>query len=126
MAVAVSTVISGTARVGKRTKELVRCLLPGEIAVIDHPNLDRVAAQELVAARPAAVVNASPSADGTHPNLGPLHIGAPKRPCVVGRFKLASRKAAPMTWHRFFDILVTTLAIGCLIGVTAGTVLFHI
>src|SRR5690242_5384602 len=72
MAIAVPTLISGTARVGPRTKELVRRLLPGEIAVIDHPNLDRIAAQELIAASPAAVVNAAPSADGAYPNLGPL------------------------------------------------------
>lgn len=74
MAVAVPSVITGTARVGLRTKELVRRLGPGEIAVIDHRNLDRVAAQELVAASPAAVVNSSPSADGTYPNLGPLTL----------------------------------------------------
>jgi uncharacterized membrane-anchored protein len=74
VAVAVPSVITGTARVGLRTKELVRRLEPGEIAVIDHLNLDRVAAQELVAASPAAVVNAAPSADGTHPNLGPLTL----------------------------------------------------
>src|SRR3954452_7572657 len=74
MAVAVPSVITGNARVGVRTKELVRRLEPGEIAVIDHRNLDRVAAQELVTASPAAVVNASPSADGTYPNLGPLTL----------------------------------------------------
>jgi uncharacterized membrane-anchored protein len=72
MAIAVPSVISGTARVGLRTKELVRRLAPGDVAVIDHPNLDRIAAQELIAVSPAAVINASPSADGTHPNLGPL------------------------------------------------------
>jgi uncharacterized membrane-anchored protein len=72
MAIVAPTVIRGRARVGVRTKELVRRLEPGEVAVIDHRNLDRVAAQELVAASPAAVINASPSADGTHPNLGPL------------------------------------------------------
>ena len=55
MAIAVPSVITGTARVGPRTKELVRRLAPGEIAVIDHANLDRVAGQELVAASPAAV-----------------------------------------------------------------------
>jgi uncharacterized membrane-anchored protein len=74
MAVAVPSVITGTARVGLRTKELVRRLGPGELAGIDHRNLDRVAAQELVAASPAAVVSASPSADGTYPNLGPLTL----------------------------------------------------
>jgi uncharacterized membrane-anchored protein len=72
MAIAAPSVISGRARVGLRTKELVRRLAPGEIAVIDHRNIDRVAAEELLAASPAAVVNASPSADGTYPNLGPL------------------------------------------------------
>jgi uncharacterized membrane-anchored protein len=72
MAVVAPLVISGRARVGPRTKELVRHLEPGEIAVIDHRNIDRVAAEELIAASPAAVINASPSADGTHPNLGPL------------------------------------------------------
>jgi uncharacterized membrane-anchored protein len=72
MATVAPRLISGRARVGTRTKELVRRLQPGEIAVIDHRNIDRVAAEELLAASPAAVVNASPSADGTHPNLGPL------------------------------------------------------
>ncbi len=72
MAIAAPHLISGRARVGVRTKELVRRLEPGEIAVIDHLNIDRVAAEELLAASPAAVLNASPSADGTHPNLGPL------------------------------------------------------
>jgi uncharacterized membrane-anchored protein len=74
MAIAVPTVINGTARVGLRTKQLVKRLMPGEIAVIDHPNLDRIAAQELIAASPAAVVNASPSAEGAYPNLGPLAL----------------------------------------------------
>ncbi len=72
MAIAVPSVITGTARVSRLTKELVRRLAPGEIALIDHANLDRVAAQELIAASPAAVVNASASADGSYPNLGPL------------------------------------------------------
>ena len=72
MATVAPRLISGRARVGARTKELVRRLEPGEIAVIDHRNIDRVAAEELLAASPAAVVNASPSADGTYPNLGPL------------------------------------------------------
>ena len=91
MAIAVPSVITGTARVGARTKELVRRLAPGEIAVIDHPNLDRVAAQELVAASPSAVVNAAASADGTHPNLGPLILtraGIPLVDAASGLFGL--------------------------------------
>jgi uncharacterized membrane-anchored protein len=57
---------------GRRTKRLVKRLVPGEIAVIDHVNVDRIAAEELIAAGVLAVVNASPSSDGRYPNAGPL------------------------------------------------------
>ncbi len=57
---------------GKRTKELVKTLHPGEIAFIDHRNIDRIAAEDLVASGVAAVVNCAPSSDGTYPNAGPL------------------------------------------------------
>jgi uncharacterized membrane-anchored protein len=72
--------IVGVARVGPRTKVLVRRLEPGDIAVIDHPDLDRVSADELIACRVAAVVNASKSVTGRYPNLGPqllLDAGIP-------------------------------------------------
>ena len=61
----------GVARVDSKTKVLVRRLEPGDIAVIDHPDLDRVSADELIACRVAAVVNASRSVTGRYPNLGP-------------------------------------------------------
>jgi uncharacterized membrane-anchored protein len=57
--------------VDRRTKTLTKRLRPGDIAVIDHQDLDRVSAEALVACRPAAVVNASPSISGRYPNLGP-------------------------------------------------------
>ena len=63
--------IVGVARVDLKTKVLVRRLEPGDIAVIDHPDLDRVSADELIACRVAAVVNASKSVTGRYPNLGP-------------------------------------------------------
>ena len=63
--------VSGVARVDRRTKRLVKRLRPGDVAVIDHPDLDRVAAETLVDAAPAAVVNASPSITGRYPNVGP-------------------------------------------------------
>jgi uncharacterized membrane-anchored protein len=66
--------IVGTARLGGRTKHLVKRLQPGEIAVIDHVNVDRIAAEELIACGVAAVVNASPSSDGKYPNAGPLML----------------------------------------------------
>jgi uncharacterized membrane-anchored protein len=59
------------ARVDRRTKNLTKRLRPGEIAVIDHQDIDRVAAEALVACRPAAVVNAAASISGRYPNLGP-------------------------------------------------------
>jgi uncharacterized membrane-anchored protein len=68
------------ARVDLRTKVLVKRLAPGDIAVIDHADLDRVSADELIAARPAAVVNAARSITGRYPNLGPrllLEAGIP-------------------------------------------------
>ena len=66
--------VRGTARVDRRTKDLTRRLVPGDIAVIDHPDIDRVAADTLVAAGVAAVVNASPSISGRYPNGGPIRI----------------------------------------------------
>jgi uncharacterized membrane-anchored protein len=64
--------IEGTARLGGRTKHLVKRLQPGDVAVIDHVNVDRIAAEELIACGVSAVVNASPSSDGKYPNTGPL------------------------------------------------------
>ncbi|MBX6721760.1 MAG: hypothetical protein IRY92_00770 [Dactylosporangium sp.] len=63
--------ITGTARLDRRTKRLVGRLRPGDIAVIDHVDLDRVAADSLVAVGVAAVLNAKPSVSGRYPNLGP-------------------------------------------------------
>jgi len=71
---------AGRARVDPKTKHLVGRLQRGEIAVIDHTDLDRVSAEALVERRPAAVVNASPSISGRYPNLGPevlLKAGIP-------------------------------------------------
>jgi uncharacterized membrane-anchored protein len=63
--------IAGTVRLDRRTKRLVRRLRPGDIALIDHVDLDRVAADSLVAVRAAAVLNTRPSISGRYPNLGP-------------------------------------------------------
>ncbi|GAA1897917.1 putative cytokinetic ring protein SteA [Asanoa iriomotensis] len=63
--------ITGTARLDRRTKRLVGRLRPGDVAVIDHVDLDRVAADSLVAVGVTAVLNAKPSISGRYPNLGP-------------------------------------------------------
>jgi uncharacterized membrane-anchored protein len=60
------------ARVDRRTKNLLRRIRPGEVAVIDHEDLDRVSAEGLVQRGVSAVVNASRSISGRYPNLGPL------------------------------------------------------
>ena len=69
-------VVQAPVRIGRRTKDLVKQLLPGEIAVIDHADLDRVAAESLVEADAAAVLNASTSMTGRYPNYGPLLVVA--------------------------------------------------
>jgi uncharacterized membrane-anchored protein len=64
--------IEGTARLGERTKHLVKRLRPGEIAIVDHHDIDRIAAEELIEAGVVAVLNAAPSSSGRYPNAGPL------------------------------------------------------
>ena len=63
--------VTGVARLDRRTKRLAGRLNPGDIAIIDHVDLDRVAAESLVEAKVSAVVNAQPSISGRYPNLGP-------------------------------------------------------
>jgi uncharacterized membrane-anchored protein len=63
--------IVGIARLDRRTARLAGKLAAGEIAVIDHVDLDLVTAEALAAAKPRAVLNAQPSISGRYPNLGP-------------------------------------------------------
>jgi uncharacterized membrane-anchored protein len=76
--------------VDRRTKELVARIEPGDVAVIDHEDLDRVAAEALVHAGVAAVVNAAPSISGRYPNLGPKILEEAGIPLVdrVGKLVL--------------------------------------
>src|SRR5947208_2794272 len=62
----------GRVRLGMRTKLLVRRLKPGDIAVIHHEDVDRVAADDLVAAGVRCVLNACASSSGRYPNPGPM------------------------------------------------------
>src|SRR4051794_16244418 len=75
-----ATGVSGTARLDRRTKKLTKRLQPGDVAVIDHVDLDRVSAEALVSCGAGAVVNVAPSISGRYPNLGPqilLEAGIP-------------------------------------------------
>jgi uncharacterized membrane-anchored protein len=76
--------VSGVARLDRRALRLAGRLNPGDIAVIDHVDLDRVTAEALIAARPAAIVNAQPCISGRYPNLGPQLIVASGIPLVDG------------------------------------------
>ena len=62
----------GKARLGKRTKDLVKRLGPGDVAIIDHRDLDRMAAEDLVECGVRGVVNVAPSTSSRYPNPGPL------------------------------------------------------
>ncbi|MGY2084719.1 putative cytokinetic ring protein SteA [Blastococcus sp. SYSU DS0539] len=72
--------VAGTVRLDRRTKNLTKRLRPGDIAVIDHVDIDRVSADALVGCKVAGVVNAAPSISGRYPNLGPeilINAGIP-------------------------------------------------
>src|SRR6266511_2073349 len=64
--------VTGPVRKDKRTKNLVKRLRPGDVAVIDHLDLDRVAAETLAECRPVVVINVASSISGRYPNPGPM------------------------------------------------------
>lgn len=64
--------VRGPARTGRRTKDLVERLERGDVAIIDHADLDRIAAEALADREVAAVLNAAESCTGRYPNQGPL------------------------------------------------------
>jgi uncharacterized membrane-anchored protein len=64
----------GTVRLGRKTKDLVKQIGPGDVAVIRHRNIDRIAAEDLVACGVRTVLNNEPSSDDKYPNRGPLML----------------------------------------------------
>jgi uncharacterized membrane-anchored protein len=65
---------SGVARLDRRTKRLVKRLGPDDIAIIDHRDIDRASAEELLESRVRVVFNVAPSVTGRFPNVGPLSL----------------------------------------------------
>ena len=63
---------TGPARLDRRTKRLTRRLSPDDVAIIDHTDIDRVSAEELLESGVRVVVNVAPSQSGRFPNPGPL------------------------------------------------------
>jgi uncharacterized membrane-anchored protein len=89
----VSTEITGRARLGRRTKDLVKRLGPEDVAIVDHADLDRVSAEELAESGIRAVVNVARSTTGRFPNPGPLEL-------VRAGIRLVDAPGAPL-----FDLL---------------------
>ena len=84
---------TGRARLGKRTKRLTKRLGPGDIAIIDHAEIDRVSGEDLVAAGVRCVLNCARSASPRYGNQGPVIL-------TEGRVHLVDMPAAPL-----FDVL---------------------
>jgi uncharacterized membrane-anchored protein len=80
---------TGAAKLDRRTKTLVRRLGPDDVAVIDHTDLDRVSAEELLESGVRVVVNVAPSHSGRFPNPGPLLL-------VRGGVRLIDAPGAPI------------------------------
>src|SRR6266516_3416121 len=80
---------TGHARLSKRTKQLTRRLTGDDVAIIDHTDLDRVSAEELVESGVRVVVNVAPSQSGRFPNPGPLLL-------VRGGVRLIDAQGAPI------------------------------
>ena len=74
--------VGGVARVDRRTKDLIPRLRPGEIAVIDHEDLDLVSAEGLVEHHPSVVINARASITGRYPNSGPTVLARAGIPLI--------------------------------------------
>ncbi len=66
--------LTGHAKLDRRTKNLVKRLSADDIAIIDHTDLDRVSAEELVESGVRVVVNVGASQSGRFPNPGPLAL----------------------------------------------------
>jgi len=86
--------VTGTARKGRRTKDLIKTLRQGDIAVVDHVDMDAIAAWGLAEKKVAAVVNAALPTSGRYPNRGPMVLAAENIPLYflpeAGSFDLIS------------------------------------
>jgi len=80
---------TGAAKLDRRTKNLIRRLGPGDVAIIDHTDLDRVSAEELLESGVRVVVNVASSQSGRFPNPGPLLL-------VRGGVRLIDAPGAPL------------------------------
>src|SRR5213592_5106401 len=97
--------LTGHAKLDRRTKNLVRRLSADDIAIIDHTDIDRVSAEELVESGVRVVVNVAPSQSGRFPNPGPLAL-------VRGGVRLIDAPGADLFDHVHDGELVTVRGAG--------------
>lgn len=64
-------IIKGPIKIDRKTKNLAKRLSGGEIAVINHQDIDEVAANSLVEGKARLIINAGESISGKYPNKGP-------------------------------------------------------
>ena len=80
---------TGSAKLDRRTKRLVHRLGGVDVAIVDHTDLDRVTAEELLETGVRVVVNVAESLSGRFPNPGPLLL-------VRGGVTLIDAPGAPL------------------------------
>src|SRR6476646_6835630 len=97
--------LTGHAKLDRRTKDLVKRLSADDIAIIDHTDIDRVSAEELVESGVRVVVNVAPSQSGRFPNPGPLAL-------VRGGIRLIDAPGADLFDHVHEGELLTVRGAG--------------
>ncbi|MGQ9524084.1 MAG: putative cytokinetic ring protein SteA [Armatimonadota bacterium] len=90
----------GRAKLDRRTKNLVRRLRCGDVAIINHPDLDSVAARALADCKPSFVINAAQSTTGRYPNAGPAVLLSAGIPILdsVGEQVFSAVKEGDWVW----------------------------
>ena len=84
---------TGRARLGRRTKNLVGRLGPDDVAIIDHQDIDRVSAEELLESGVRVVVNVARVADRPLPEPGAAAARARRRASDRRSRRAALRRA---------------------------------
>ena len=100
--------IIGTAKIDHKTKNLINRLEPGDIAVINHEDIDEVAALGLTTSKVKAVINAAKSITGRYPNPGPGIILEANIPIIddVGQQIMSCKEGSKVTIRDSGEIIV--------------------
>jgi len=78
----------------------VRRLRPGDVAVIQHVDLDRSSAEALIDCQVAAVVNAGESISGRYPTLGPEVLVSRISALMADGTRRGEMRDAMLRWAR--------------------------